>query len=155
MGYAFSSVSRRRLNTCDMRLQILSQDVIEMVDFSVITGHRTKEEQNELYPRYSKVKWPNSKHNSEPSRAIDVAPYLREYGALFGSAEQITKIQRLTGKTNNEINDMITKAYARLIGTFEAFAHMRDIDIRVGLDWDGDYDTLDQKFHDLGHIELL
>jgi peptidoglycan L-alanyl-D-glutamate endopeptidase CwlK len=24
----------------------------------------------------SKVKWPNSKHNSKPSRAVDIAPYI-------------------------------------------------------------------------------
>ena len=47
------------------------------VDFSVICGHRTEAEQNDAHARgASKLKWPKSRHNSYPSMACDVAPYV-------------------------------------------------------------------------------
>jgi hypothetical protein len=57
-------------------------------------------------------------------------------------------------KSFAQINSMIDKSYARLMGHIEAIAYVNDIGIRLGLDWDGDYNLLDQTFHDLGHWEL-
>lgn len=153
--YSFSSTSTMRLNQCHINIIRINTEVIRAVDFSIVTGHRDKETQNKLYPKYSKVQWPDSKHNKQPSLACDVAPYIKPYGALFGSTKQVQSIMSSTGKTKDQVNDMITKAYARLIGHTERVAYNLGIKIRVGLDWDGDWDTLDQKFHDLGHWELV
>jgi hypothetical protein len=40
------------------------------------------------------------------------------------------------------------------IGFVRGVASVKQIPIRVGADWDGDYETRDQRFHDLPHIEL-
>jgi hypothetical protein len=46
------------------------------VDFSVICGERGREAQTEAFNSgHSKVKFPNSKHNSHPSEAVDVCPW--------------------------------------------------------------------------------
>ena len=72
----FSRLSEERLATCEMPLQELFHFVIQHVDCSILEGHRGEERQTEAYHSgHSKLKWPNSKHNKNPSRAVDVAPY--------------------------------------------------------------------------------
>lgn len=73
---AFGKRSKRNLSQCHEDLQALFNEVIQYVDCSVICGHRGKEAQNEAYYKgFSKVKYPNSKHNKIPSLAADVVPY--------------------------------------------------------------------------------
>lgn len=79
--YRFGSTSARRLATCTQDMQTLMVAAISAddcpVDFSVICGHRTEAEQNDAHARgASKLKWPRSRHNSYPSMACDVAPYV-------------------------------------------------------------------------------
>ncbi len=65
-----------RLATCDPKIIAIFEEVIKKYDFSVIFGHRGEEQQNEFFAEGSSQKqWPNSKHNSLPSRAIDAVPY--------------------------------------------------------------------------------
>jgi peptidoglycan L-alanyl-D-glutamate endopeptidase CwlK len=50
--------------------------VIEVMDITVLCGHRTEAEQNDAYRKgFSKLQFPKSKHNSMPSMAVDIAPY--------------------------------------------------------------------------------
>lgn len=156
---AFGKGSLKKLNTCHSDIQLICYAAIQMLDFSIITGHRTKEEQNALYPKFTKLKWPDGNHNSFPSNAIDMAPYIPPFGAIFGSQKQKLEIQAYMitqGKSLSlaKINDFVIKSYARMIGHVEAVAFQNGIDIRVGIDWDGDFNMLDQTFHDLGHWEL-
>lgn len=152
----FSTKSMERLEQCHPHIQLIMKQAICYIDFTVVTGRRDEDTQNDLYARgFSKVKYPNSKHNADPSLAIDVAPYYKEYGALFGGPEQIKRIMAQTGKSKKDVESFVIKAYARMIGIMEGIALSNNIPIRLGLDWDGDFDTLDQTFHDLGHIELL
>jgi len=152
--YKFSKTSGERLDECDIKLQIVGNHAIQYVDFSVITGHRNKATQNSLYPKFTKVKWPNGKHNSYPSKAIDVAPYISPYGTITGHPTQIVSIAKTRNISKAQAEEFVVKAYARLIGIMEGIAFEKGVKLRVGLDWDGDFDTLDQKFNDLGHIEL-
>lgn len=74
--YKFSSHSKSALATCDVRLQDVMNHAIKICDFSVLCGHRNEEDQNYAYDNgFSRVRWPNGKHNSIPSKAVDVAPY--------------------------------------------------------------------------------
>ena len=76
--FKFSSHSLKELNTCDARLREIMKRAIKVYDFSVICGFRDETAQNYAYdhkPQLSKFKWPNSKHNRQPSLAVDVAPY--------------------------------------------------------------------------------
>ncbi len=64
-----------RLATCDMRLQMLVTKVSKQTPLMVVCGHRNEEKQNEAFGNgYTQVRWPNSKHNQEPSLAIDLCP---------------------------------------------------------------------------------
>lgn len=151
---AFGEGSKKKLSTCESDIRLICNEAIKYIDFSVITGHRTKKKQNSLYPKFTKLKWPDGKHNSFPSTAIDIAPYIPPYGTIFGGKEQILKMSELRNVSKVAAENFVIKSYARMIGFIEAVAATNEIIIRVGIDWDGDFDMLDQTFHDLGHWEL-
>lgn len=72
----FSNASQKRLETCHGLLQMLFNKVIESRDCTILCGHRGKEEQEQAFLRgASKVHYPHSKHNTNPSVAVDVMPY--------------------------------------------------------------------------------
>lgn len=128
--YKFSKKSKEKLETCHPDLQRLFNEVIKGYDCTVIQGLRSKEEQDEYYRTgKSKVQWPNSKHNSDPSEGVDVAPYPIQW--------------------NN------TKRFHHFAGYVKGIAHMMGISIRCGNDWDRDNDLDDQTFNDLVHFELI
>lgn len=152
---SFGRTSQQKLSTCHSDIQVICNEAIKVLDFGIITGHRTKEEQNALYPKYTRLKWPHGKHNKFPSNAVDVAPYIKPYGYIFGNRDQIRDMMVRNNVSKVEAYNFVLKSYGRLIGVMETIAHQRNIPIRLGIDWDGDFDMLDQDFHDLGHLELL
>lgn len=71
-----SKRSVERLATCHPDLQKLFNELIKEVDFTVLCGHRTKEEQDEAFKiGTSRAQYPQSKHNKFPSLAVDIAPF--------------------------------------------------------------------------------
>lgn len=125
----FSAVSHDRLNTCDPRLRQLFERVVEQYDCSILVGFRGREEQNIAYnDGRSDKPWPLSKHNSEPSLALDAAPY--------------------------PIRWKDTKRFYHFAGYVKAIAEELGIKIRWGGDWDGDLDFSDQDLYDLVHFEI-
>lgn len=71
----FSKRSLTNLKTCHPDLQKVAHEAIKRFDFTVIEGHRGKEDQNKAFAEgKSKLKWPDSKHNRRPSSAFDAVP---------------------------------------------------------------------------------
>lgn len=126
----YSNTSKRRLSSCDERLQRLFNEVIKSWDCSILCGGRSKEDQNKAYSENrSKVKYPDSKHNSLPSKAVDVAPYpidWNDLGRFYMFAGYVLRVAEELG-----------------------------IKVRYGGDWDGDSRTADQSFNDLPHWEIV
>ena len=126
---SFNEKSHLKLNTCDLRLQRVFHEVIKHFDCTIVEGHRGKERQNRMVEqRKSKAHWPNSKHNTVPSMAVDVTPYPidwddRERHTLFAG---------------------YVLATARAMG----------VDIRWGGDWNRDTHVRDNSFDDLVHFEI-
>lgn len=74
--YKFGKRSLENLSTCHPDLQKVLHRAIKKFDFSVIEGHRTKAKQEEYFQKgTSRRRWPNSKHNTKPSLAVDVVPW--------------------------------------------------------------------------------
>ena len=125
----FGKRSIGRLQTCDQKLQELFYEVVKHFDCSIIEGHRGEERQNKAYADgKSKVKYPNGKHNQNPSIAVDVAPYPidwsdRDRFHYFG-------------------------------GFVLGVAKQMGMNIRWGGDWNQDTETKDNKFDDLVHFEI-
>jgi peptidoglycan L-alanyl-D-glutamate endopeptidase CwlK len=132
----FSNSSLNRLDTCHEDLQLIMSEVVRLIDCSVLEGHRDKDRQDMLFQKlFSKVRYPNSKHNTTPSMAVDVAPYPIVWeddgrfaffaGWVFCVAANLFELGEITHT------------------------------LRWGGDWDGDTRTDDQDFNDLIHFELV
>ena len=127
--YKFSESSKKKLESCHEDLQKLFYEVIKVHDCTIIDGYRDKKRQDFLFEtKKSQVKWPHGKHNSKPSRAVDVAPYPIDW-------------------ENKE-------SFYFFAGLVKGIAYKLGIKIRLGADWDVDNDLKDQTFFDLVHFEL-
>ena len=72
----FGTRSARHLATVDERLGRVCRRAITVMDFSVLCGHRSREEQNAAFDAgASQVRWPNSRHNPAVAEAVDLAPW--------------------------------------------------------------------------------
>jgi len=126
---SFSGPSKKRLSTCDKKLQTLFNEVVKHFDCSVLCGHRGEEEQNKAYKAgNSQKQFPHGKHNKLPSNAVDVAPYPIDW-------DDRERFQYFAGF---------------VLGT----AKQLNINIRYGGDWDSDNDLKDNNFDDLVHFEI-
>ena len=81
MTWRYGRRSLARLATCHEHLQLLMNTALAdprcPSDISIIEGHRGRERQNALKAEgKSQLSYPRSKHNSSPSLAVDVAPYI-------------------------------------------------------------------------------
>lgn len=73
----FGATSKSRLLTCHVDIQtVMNTAIIDTpIDFTIVCGFRNQEDQDKAYAQgYSRLKWPNGKHNKMPSRAVDIAP---------------------------------------------------------------------------------
>lgn len=132
----FSDRSKERLATCHPDLQTIFNEVIKRTDCSVLCGERTEDEQNAAFrDGLSQLKFPESRHNTSPSMAVDVVPYPIDWkdrsrfchfaGFVLGTAEML----KIVGKISH--------------------------DLRWGGDWDRDNDLKDNIFNDFPHFELI
>lgn len=72
----FGKRSKQHLATLEPELRAVMNEAIKHYDFSIICGHRDMEAQNTAFnENKSQVRWPDSNHNSYPSRAVDCTPY--------------------------------------------------------------------------------
>ncbi len=148
----FSPNSMHQLTTCDVALQTLFLRVVREYDNTVIEGHRTEERQNEMVANgRSKAPWPQSKHNTSPSMAVDVGPYIPGRGIPW---PQTPDDWNDPTQRNAYIKDLCQ--WYHFAGFVEAMAQEMGItDLRWGGDWDRDHNVADQTFDDLPHFELM
>ena len=134
--YNFSSDSLAQLKTCHPDLQTLFNEVIKYRDCLVIQGFRNEEDQNKAFQEgKTKLQWPNGKHNSVPSHAIDVTPYPIDWNylpAFYNFSGFVLGISEYLFKEGQ-------------------IAHR----IRWGGDWNMNQDLKNNKFNDLVHFEIL
>ena len=125
----YSKRSKDRLATCDQRLQDVFNEVIKHVDCSILEGHRNKERQNKLYDeKRTKVKYPNGRHTSNPSKAVDVTPYPVDW----------------------EDRERQTLFAGFVLGIARGMGYK----LRWGGDWDQDFQVMDNRFDDFPHFEI-
>jgi len=126
----YSENSKRLLRGCDDRLALLFYNVIHWTDITIIAGFRGQILQDRWYAEgKSKVMYPNSKHNTYPSRAVDWAPYPIDWAD--------------------------TERFVFVAGRMFQIADQMGIKIRWGGDWDSDGRQIDENFRDYGHVELV
>lgn len=133
--YKFGSSSLARLETCDPQLQLVMRAAIAqgIMDMTVTEGHRDQETQDRYFAeKKSRLKFPNGKHNTYPSKAVDVAPFVG--GKLSYDARHC----------------------CHMAGIILGIAASLGVKLRWGGNWDQDGEPVtDQDFQDLVHFELV
>lgn len=125
----FGRSSGEILATCHPKIQLVLHEVVQHFDCIVIWGHRGKEPQDEAFRTgASKKRWPNSKHNVEPSLAVDVCPYPIDW-------KDIDRFRYFAGF---------------VVGIGASMG----IELIWGGDWDSDTEVSDNTWNDLAHYQL-
>ena len=125
----FGTKSKRILTELHPYLQEILLQVIEEIDFSIICGCRSRNDQERAFREHvSKLHYPYSKHNTIPSLAVDIIPYPTRW--------------------DDE------KEFHKLAKVVICIANGMGYPVIWGGDWDGDGDTTDQTFNDLAHLQL-
>lgn len=130
--FSLSRRSQSRMDQAHPGIQHIFMELLREYDYTVICTHRGEKDQNAAYyavPQNSQVKWPNSKHNSIPSKAIDVVPYPYGWDSI--------------------------KQFYFMAGRIESIAFRLGYNLRWGGNWDDDTDLDDNGFMDLAHWELI
>ena len=121
----FGKRSRERMKGVDSRLINVMNELIKLMDVTIIEGLRTKERQEELVAKgASKTKF--SKHIE--GKALDLSPYPIDWENRDG--------------------------FYYMGGMIRGIAQQLGYDIRYGGDWDSDGQTKDNNFDDLVHVEI-
>lgn len=123
--YKFGKRSRKRLKGVDARLVNVLNELIKIMDVTVIEGLRSAERQEELLKEgATKVKY--SKHME--GKAVDICPYPIDW------------------------DDRDRFHY--MGGMIRGIAKQLNVNVRWGGDWDSDGEVKDNNFDDLVHIEI-
>jgi hypothetical protein len=123
--YKFGKRSKERLKGVKPELVNVLNELVKIMDVTVIEGLRTKERQEELVASgASKTKY--SKHLE--GKAVDLAPYPIDW------------------KDRDRFHYMG--------GMIRGIAKQLNVNVRWGGDWDSDGETKDNGFDDLVHVEL-
>ncbi len=126
----FSPVSAKKLASAHPDLQKVFNEVIKHWDCSILEGHRGEADQNEYFKTgKSKLKWPSSKHNSLPSKAVDAMP--------------------------SPISWEDREGICYFAGFVLGIASSMGIKIRWGGDFNQNRKIKDEKFVDMPHFELV
>jgi|TARA_X000001382_G_scaffold129721_1_gene122466 peptidoglycan L-alanyl-D-glutamate endopeptidase CwlK len=124
--YKFGKRSKERLKGVDSRLVNVLNELIKIMDVTIIEGLRSEKRQKELLAKgATKVKY--SKHME--GKAVDLAPYPIDW------------------------NDR--EMFHYMGGMLRGLGKSMGVKIRWGGDWDSDGDINDNKFDDLVHVEIL
>ena len=121
----FGKRSKERLKGVKPELVNVLNELVKIMDVTVIEGLRSQERQDELVAKgASKTKF--SKHIE--GKAVDIAPYPIDW----------------------EDRDR----FHYMGGMIRGIAKQMKVNVRWGGDWDSDGETKDNAFDDLVHIEL-
>lgn len=132
---SFGRASKERYDTLHCKLQMIMDKAIQVMDFTIVCGFRNEHDQEKAFAEgKSKLHWPDSNHNSNPSFAVDIAPWDPSIGNIDWNSRD---------------------RFIYLAGIVKGIAQELNIEIRWGGDWDDDTFMRDQTFHDMPHIELV
>tara|TARA_R100000734_G_C3304165_1_gene94665 strand:- start:150 stop:530 length:381 start_codon:yes stop_codon:yes gene_type:complete len=122
----FGKRSKDRLKGVNPKLVNILNELIKIMDVTIIEGLRSEERQKELLAQ-GKSKTKYSKHLE--GKAVDLAPY--------------------------PIDWEDRERFHYMGGMLRGISKQLNINVRWGGDWDNDGEIADNSFDDLVHIELL
>ena len=122
----FGKKSKSRLKGVDTKLINVLNELIKIMDVTIIEGLRSEQRQNKLL-QGGKTKTKFSKHIE--GKAVDLAPYPIDW-------DDRDRFHYMGGMIRGIAKQLNTK-------------------VRWGGDWDSDGETKDNSFDDLVHVELI
>ena len=123
--YKFGKRSKERLKGVHPKLVNVLNELIKIMDVTIIEGLRSEERQKELLEQ-GKTKTKFSKHIK--GKAVDLAPY--------------------------PIDLEDRERFHYMGGMIRGIGKQLNTDIRWGGDWDSDGEIKDNSFDDLVHVEI-
>ena len=123
--YKFGKRSKERLKGVHPKLVNVLNELIKIMDVTIIEGLRSEERQKELLEQ-GKTKTKFSKHIK--GKAVDLAPY--------------------------PIDWEDRERFHYMGGMIRGIGKQLNTDIRWGGDWDSDGEIKDNSFDDLVHVEI-
>jgi len=121
----FGRRSKERLKGVDAKLVNVANELIKLMDVTVIEGLRSQERQNELVAQ-GKSKTKFGKHVA--GKALDLAPYPVDWEDR--------------------------ERFHYMGGLVRGIGHSLGVSVRWGGDWDSDGEIKDNSFDDLVHVEI-
>jgi len=121
----FGRKSKERLKGVDAKLVNVANELIKLMDVTVIEGLRSQERQNELVAQ-GKSKTKFGKHVA--GKALDLAPYPVDWEDR--------------------------ERFHYMGGLVRGIGHSLGVSVRWGGDWDSDGEIKDNNFDDLVHVEI-
>ena len=121
----FGKRSKERLRGIDARLVSVLNELVKIMDVTIIEGLRSEQRQEKLLKAGS-TKTKFSKHIE--GKAVDLAPYPIDW----------------------EDRDR----FHYMGGMIRGIAKQLNVNVRWGGDWDSDGETKDNRFDDLVHVEI-
>ena len=121
----FGKRSKERLRGVDTKLVNVLNELVKIMDVTIIEGLRSEQRQEKLLKAGS-TKTKFSKHIE--GKAVDLAPYPIDW----------------------EDRDR----FHYMGGMIRGIAKQLNVPVRWGGDWDGDGETKDNQFDDLVHVEI-
>ena len=121
----FGKRSKQRLKGVDTKLVNVLNELVKIMDVTIIEGLRSQERQDELVAKgASKTKY--SKHIQ--GKAVDLAPY--------------------------PIDWEDRERFHYMGGMVRGIGQQLNVNVRWGGDWDSDGEIKDNSFDDLVHVEI-
>ena len=121
----FGKRSKERLRGIDARLVSVLNELVKIMDVTIIEGLRSEQRQEKLIKEGS-TKTKFSKHIT--GKAVDLAPYPIDW------------------KDRDRFHYMG--------GMIRGIAKQLNVNVRWGGEWDSDGETKDNRFDDLVHVEI-
>ena len=126
----FGKRSKERLKGVDIKLVNVLNELIKIMDVTIIEGVRSEAKQKEYFAKgKSKIDGVTKLGQHQKGKAVDLAPYPIDW------------------------NDRDRFHY--MGGMVRGIAKQLNLKVRWGGDWDSDGQVYDNTFDDLVHIEVL
>ena len=119
--------SKAKLSNAHYILQKLADKALEISkqDLKVICSFRNEHDQNKAFAEgTSKLKWPKSKHNCQPSEAIDVVPLPLDWNNIAPFEEMVECFEEAW----HLLDEDITKDWVLQVGadfSFRDYPHFQ------------------------------
>lgn len=102
--YPWGKKSLEQRATLHPDLQKVVDETAEEINCTILCGHRNKKDQNAAFDKgTSKVRWPNSRHNTFPSQAVDLVPYPLDWYNIKAFKELAIIVKEAAKKVGVEI----------------------------------------------------